>query len=457
MQILVPLYVTVSPIGQSSSPTNQINNGADFGPDTPGTNTMGLQEALTAIAGGGMVFVRKGNYSNVHAALSNTGNNQVVYFEPGCTLTFTNSAAVSNPTYSGLLNAGIFLAQNSAFNASYNDCSWLGNGCQLNMNDIDTVALFAGVPPASTAAPPIFLNVEGFEIYNIAGQRPVFVACMNGFGFKPTYSQCIRQARFSKIWYHGFSSTTPTGTTGFTVAGSARAVQADEIFGDCSSMPTVNYSNLHIHCAQGDTTDIKIMNSIFLCNGAGQPTGTGQVFELQGTASNTSGTTTVTSNIMIENTEFYSPTTGNVGAGQGGGYVDDTNGGSNAYVTNLLFRNCIFTRVGVGYQTWTQTPNVFGYVRFEGGFPASTSGSLLNRSPGNSTTAPTFPSGGTFTNNYGFSILATLSGGSLTAISINGAATGATSGTFVLKAGDTLTVTPTGAAPTFTVTSIGPG
>jgi hypothetical protein len=45
-------FITVSPIGQISSPPALIpNNGADFGPDTPGTKTNGIQEALNTLGG----------------------------------------------------------------------------------------------------------------------------------------------------------------------------------------------------------------------------------------------------------------------------------------------------------------------------------------------------------------------------------------------------------------------
>jgi len=47
-------YLTVSPIGSSTSGVTLKNNGADYGPDTPGTTTSGIVEALTAGASNGL-------------------------------------------------------------------------------------------------------------------------------------------------------------------------------------------------------------------------------------------------------------------------------------------------------------------------------------------------------------------------------------------------------------------
>jgi hypothetical protein len=42
-------YVTVSPIGIANGGLKGINNGADFGPDTPGTTTCGINEAINSL------------------------------------------------------------------------------------------------------------------------------------------------------------------------------------------------------------------------------------------------------------------------------------------------------------------------------------------------------------------------------------------------------------------------
>lgn len=40
--------LTVSPDGIANGKSTVTNNGADYGPDTPGTNTQGLAEAVAA-------------------------------------------------------------------------------------------------------------------------------------------------------------------------------------------------------------------------------------------------------------------------------------------------------------------------------------------------------------------------------------------------------------------------
>jgi hypothetical protein len=68
-------YVTVSAIGLTTTPGAAIaNNGADFGPDTPGTTTNGIQEAIASLPPtGGTVYVQEGSYS-LSSSLYNTGN-----------------------------------------------------------------------------------------------------------------------------------------------------------------------------------------------------------------------------------------------------------------------------------------------------------------------------------------------------------------------------------------------
>jgi hypothetical protein len=68
-------YLTVSPIGLLTTPAAAIaNNGADFGPDTDGTMTNGIQEALNAIGGASgpapSVGSCQGNSSNSATSVS---------------------------------------------------------------------------------------------------------------------------------------------------------------------------------------------------------------------------------------------------------------------------------------------------------------------------------------------------------------------------------------------------
>lgn len=84
-----------------------------------------------------------------------------------------------------------------------------------------------------------------------------------------------------------------------------------------------------------------------------------------------------------------------------------------------------------------------------GGFPGDPGLSGLNPTAagGTSTSPPAFPGFGTIMQNTGPDQLACVSGGGTTGISVNGQATGLTSGCFFVKAGGSLTVNGTGSAP----------
>ena len=64
--------VTISPKGIANGLATSSNNGAQFGPDTPGTTTSGIQEALTSIAGtGGKILLLNGAFT-ISSAISIT-------------------------------------------------------------------------------------------------------------------------------------------------------------------------------------------------------------------------------------------------------------------------------------------------------------------------------------------------------------------------------------------------
>jgi hypothetical protein len=56
-------YVVVSPLGIANGLSGLVNGGADFGPDTPGTSTSGIQEAINALTSGGRVLLTTGTYT----------------------------------------------------------------------------------------------------------------------------------------------------------------------------------------------------------------------------------------------------------------------------------------------------------------------------------------------------------------------------------------------------------
>lgn len=102
-------FFTVSPVGTSQGYST--NNGADFGPDTSGTMTSGIQEALNAISGvpGGTVYCLAGpnpaSYPFIlKVPIGNTGNDQDVVFESGSKVQVATTRN-SSPTVGSVANA----------------------------------------------------------------------------------------------------------------------------------------------------------------------------------------------------------------------------------------------------------------------------------------------------------------------------------------------------------------
>ena len=88
-------YYLISSKGLSDGSSDKLNDGADFGPDTPGTQTSGIQEALNAAGNAIKVKVAFGNYklnSNLQF------NDQNVEFEGG-TLVFASTPSALNFSY----------------------------------------------------------------------------------------------------------------------------------------------------------------------------------------------------------------------------------------------------------------------------------------------------------------------------------------------------------------------
>lgn len=61
--VSISKFITVSPVGLVSPGVIAPNNGADYGPDTPGTQTSGIQEAINAGNGGGFLLLLPGRFS----------------------------------------------------------------------------------------------------------------------------------------------------------------------------------------------------------------------------------------------------------------------------------------------------------------------------------------------------------------------------------------------------------
>ena len=478
------LAVSSKGIANGLSPT--LNDGAEFGVDTPGTTTFGIQEALNSIQkSGGTIYVRAGSYGGgsipLSSPLMNTGSNQVVVFDSGCSLTFATNTVpilVDGRYFLILLGTNMATAGASEFqNFSYN--AWLGNGASINANGISvtvdmvttTANLFgivqAGLsttlPPGQSTPPPAGSHfiIDGFVATNL-GNAAVYMVCQNYQAFTPPtpYANQVRNITISRI-YASYYSASNDGS-GIVINGSVRQCVIEDSVFDCSLMgsTTNGVSNLFVHSNAGDTSQITVRRSTFI----GPVNGTNsQVFELQGNETSVSPGSIESDcfNLAIEDCVFDSHQSSPVGGGSGGGYIDDQNTQSRdlGYIYNVAFSRCLFVNTTVAYRTLTPSQSIFGYIRFTNGTAAGVpSNTLVNRigaPPGDpGITLAGLTSGAPYTNLFGFDIRVFIGGGVVSSVQVNGVVVGAIpDGEVVLRTGDTLTLTFT-TAPTVTAQAL---
>jgi hypothetical protein len=446
-------FITVSPKGISNGQSSITNDGSDYGPDTPGTTTYGIQEALNSIAPtGGMIYCRKGTY-NVSSPIQGTGSNQTVWFEPGSTIVFASTTTPWTPTPPAppmFISIASNIQAGSGFQ-NYSHVHWFGNGTVINVNGAGTstsAAVFGLVQAGfyTTPSPPPAgedFILDDFVLQNVPNTT-FFVSVDNyGAGTTPVPStQQIRNVRVSRIyatWY-----PTPAGVSGFVLQGSIqKAVIEDSVIDVSAVTNTPNYSNCFVRGNAGDSQQITIRRCTFI-----QHEGTGNVFEFQAnTSSSHPGVSRDIYDLLVVDCVFDSSSSTPQFSNSGGGLIDDNGGTGNAgHVYNLEFRRCFFANVGV---TLNSGSSKFGYLRFaDGSTPGGFQSSLLGRGPDDPGIAavitpaspPTFPYP-YYTNTDGFDEDIIATGGSPptgASIYIDGYDTKLVQGVFRLREGDTL-------------------
>jgi hypothetical protein len=383
-------------------------------------------------------------------ALHNTGNQQVVWFEPDVYLLNAISQgssgdgasiifAFSNATYKSGGPQG-------APTAAYSNCYWYGNGLTLDGANIGTnYAIQVDVTGPLNGGTAVAFDCElgGFNLINIAGGA-LLCATYNGHGSQPTDLQSNHNIRFFQITAK-FSASTVQNNSGIPVGiNSCNRIVLEDLDIDCSAYPSVDYSNPFVWSAQGTCHDIIFRRCHFKGNGV-----SGQVPELQGSAvSGGQPNSSVTSKILMEDCIFDSGASSVVLAGSGGGFLDDNNGsGNSAVITDVEFLRCSWINCGVTYQNNGAT-SFFGYVRFRDcrNMPGAFSGSLVGRGP--TTNSPVTITVGASPFSYPpspsaadpFDVEIIVQGGTVTEIDINGVKTGVTAGSFRIRPVDQLTV-----------------
>jgi hypothetical protein len=342
------------------------NDGDDYGPDSPGTVTSGIQEALNGIATtGGYVFCRRGTYV-ITSSIVQTGNNQTVFFEPGCVISFGAGASLlTDPSVQGYSFVIHVAGGGTASNMqNFSNCFWYGNGCTIQQNGLSGpnttntlhIANWGLDDSASAPLPSLNIVVDNFVINGVSNTS--FYIGVGNFQSGVTYARQMANVRVSRItatW-----SSSDTGASGFCLQGSARQVLLEDLDLNASAVPSgVDYSNCFARANAGDCTQIVIRRSRFKNNGS-----SGQVLELQGNSSaiNPSQSRSL-HDVLLEDCVFDSgASSGSPFGGSGGGYIDDNNGTSGVgFVYNIEFRHCQFVFAGINFQS---AGTQFGYLRF---------------------------------------------------------------------------------------------
>lgn len=338
--------------------------------------------------------------------------------------------------------------------AGFSNCYWIGNGATVDgagrpTNYVIQVNLNGPLNGGSTVAS----NCEfgGFNLINIAGSA-LFCGTTNGNGATPTDLQQNHNIRLFQITAK-FSSSTVQNNGGIPVGVvSCNRIVLEDLDIDCSTFPSIDYSNPFVWSGQGNTHDIVFLRCRFKGNGI-----RGQVPELQGSSvSGGAPSSSVTSKILFSDCIFDSGASSVVFAGSGGGYFDDNNGAAfNAVITDVEFLRCYWINSGVTLQSNSSvTPSPYGYIRFRdcrnmpGGFSGYLPGRWPIDAPTNNPpvaisvgTSPfTYPLGKNPANADPFSETIIVQGGTVSSIAFDGITTGLTSGVFRLFPGDYITV-----------------
>ena len=423
-----PKYPWVANISTKALPFVLISNNPNDNPDYSD-----LQTAMNEV-GSGIFYVRNTGTPYTFNTVYNTADNQVVIFEAGTQINTTGINSTSQ------LNAIIVGYTPNA--TPLNNVYWYGNGTVINL-PANSKVFGIIIQPFLTTPTGGARNiiVDGFIINGNGSTANAFsINNLQPYTSQTPYNLQIANVIVRNIYIHNnyFSS--------FNIAGSVTNALIENVLIDNSTVPAGNdYSALIVHSNNGNVNYLTFQNVMVKGNGS-----SGQVLEIQGAPQ--SGAVTVTSHLRFIDCIFDTGASSPVSAGSGGPYLDDNNGTSNsAYITNIDFINCQWINAIISYQS---NATHFGYIRFIGSQPQGFSGTLSGRSIGsNNTSISVGSSPFTYTNNYDFPIMVTVSGGAVTSIALDGVTTGAVAGAFLLLPNHTLQVTYT-TAPTMTAISV---
>ena len=184
-------YVTVSPVGLSTAGVTEANNGAGYGPDTPGTTTGGWLEAYTA-ATTGISPVRKIiGLAGTHYIPSAVGaiSGITIQGDPSGKTTLLYSGAMAPMAPAGFAQGGIFNANGNVVFDGISFASSLGGVSGVvqtaaNLvikNGTSTIRLSIGAPTSTVPGiPSCVATISGMTFlssgqisWGIVGGAPV--------------------------------------------------------------------------------------------------------------------------------------------------------------------------------------------------------------------------------------------------------------------------------------------
>ena len=472
-------YITVSSKGITNGLSTIHNNGADFGPDTVGTTTSGINEAINSLplantsapysSGGGKVVLEEGQYNitgtitipNTNpfnltlegAGLTNTviiygGTSDVVvtayYNTSGGTSTGTLATGSNNTLQLYVRNIGFVYNQGGTqahiFNLGGINTGIFEYVLLTTYNGIEsTVGGNAGygIDPGMVSTTP--LGVVGVRLYctdnnNIEFHQCQFIALAVGVDSTADHTKFFNNL-FSTIGMYYDTTTSANvwsnvyGNTSWLEYGSAI------YFNGTQSVANMNDPEL-------------VYNHFFMCQSCvldGHTTAIGYEMELY--------------HGYIETCLYSILTINNAVARM---YYTQINEGA---VTTGQVAQVSLTAINTSPSAWSNV-ELIGVVSSYYGNNAYTTGNILagggilgtantwtalqtfgNFSTANGGTAPTsvtVPASGTaYTPSTTINTILFVSGGTVTGIAINGITTGLTSGTFYMKKNDTITFTYT--------------
>jgi hypothetical protein len=468
---------TVSPIGTNTPgvpPGTAPNNGADFGADTPGTTTSGLQEALNAISSGGVVTDIGGIVNGapvpyqLTAGVHATGHGQKVVFNG-------SSIIQAQSTFTSIYVIAPFDDETAN---NYHSIRWIGNGATIDANSVPISLISNGVvsianiaAPGYTApanSPPSYDCVfDGFNLINLIDPDGLRVQCTNNPSptkiSSPTYDQTLRRCVFRnlKIVYLNLEPPpgSPSAPAGIYVGGSVRQVLFEDIDVDMSA--NLYYQEgepVFVRANQGDLRSVVFRRCRFNCASTNY-----SHIELQGAAfgnkyaSQVSGFDQTTKYVSFQDCEIQGP------SGYNNQFItladDDYTGITLAYLNFYEFLRCKFISnssdtMDILFETNGNPSFVdpFGYFRVRDSDSLSSpyydnsNQPLYHRDPGDGALIPVGPSPFLFMNEAGTDVVVFVSAGSgsISEIDVDSQNTGLTGGAFVLAPLHSIKVTYSG-------------